>query len=184
MQRNSTVKYEGYPSGSMVDFACDAYGSPILAISSLAVHTKVSENDREAISTAYLARHPMHSGDSTVLAYVLSELNHRHNYGVNLFLLSVDEGIAGYMDDSLETVKRNEVQLWTTTKSGVLQGTARMDNGRNSEDYWIKEQLHILWCFPSPGRAVMHFQIDELNADDIAETVLLNILRGDIASGA
>ncbi|CAL5391022.1 unnamed protein product [Camellia sinensis] len=48
--------------------------------------------------------------DSTVLAYVLSGLNRRHNYGVNLFLLSVDEGIAGYMDDSLETVKRNEVQ--------------------------------------------------------------------------
>lgn len=34
-------KYEGYPSGSMVDFACDADGSPILAVSSLAVHTKV-----------------------------------------------------------------------------------------------------------------------------------------------
>ncbi|KAF3623565.1 single-stranded DNA binding protein precursor [Capsicum annuum] len=33
-------KYEGYPSGSMVDFACDAYGSPILAVSNLAVHTK------------------------------------------------------------------------------------------------------------------------------------------------
>nr|GMD47844.1 Glutamyl-tRNA reductase-binding protein [Ipomoea batatas] len=33
-------KHEGYPSGSMVDFACDAYGSPILAISNLAVHTK------------------------------------------------------------------------------------------------------------------------------------------------
>ncbi|GLT36681.1 hypothetical protein SLA2020_110440 [Shorea laevis] len=33
-------KYEGYPSGSMVDFACDADGSPILAISSLAVHMK------------------------------------------------------------------------------------------------------------------------------------------------
>ncbi|KAI3822739.1 hypothetical protein L1987_10336 [Smallanthus sonchifolius] len=33
-------KYDGYPSGSMVDFACDAYGSPILAVSSLAVHTK------------------------------------------------------------------------------------------------------------------------------------------------
>ncbi|KAI8558792.1 hypothetical protein RHMOL_Rhmol04G0124200 [Rhododendron molle] len=33
-------KHEGYPSGSMVDFACDAYGSPILAVSSLAVHTK------------------------------------------------------------------------------------------------------------------------------------------------
>ncbi|PIN20207.1 Cellular repressor of transcription [Handroanthus impetiginosus] len=83
-------KYKGYPSGSMVDFACDAYGSPILAVSSLAVHTKdllanpkcsllvakdpedrtdlviivhgdaipVSGADREAIRTAYLARHP------------------------------------------------------------------------------------------------------------------------------
>ncbi|GMI79060.1 hypothetical protein HRI_001575300 [Hibiscus trionum] len=33
-------KHEGYPSGSMVDFACDADGSPILAVSSLAVHAK------------------------------------------------------------------------------------------------------------------------------------------------
>ncbi|KAJ9159574.1 hypothetical protein P3X46_025076 [Hevea brasiliensis] len=48
--------------------------------------------------------------DSTVLAYVLSELNRRHNYGLDLFLLSVDEGITGYRDDSLETVKRNEIQ--------------------------------------------------------------------------
>lgn len=49
--------------------------------------------------------------DSTVLAYVLSELNTRHNYGLDLFLLSVDEGITGYRDDSLETVKRNEMQV-------------------------------------------------------------------------
>ncbi|KAJ6422619.1 hypothetical protein OIU84_027563 [Salix udensis] len=33
-------KHEGYPSGSMVDFACYADGSPIVAVSSLAVHTK------------------------------------------------------------------------------------------------------------------------------------------------
>lgn len=32
--------YEGYPSGSMVDICCDEDGCPILAISSLAVHTK------------------------------------------------------------------------------------------------------------------------------------------------
>lgn len=49
--------------------------------------------------------------DSTVLAHVLTELNKRHNYGLDLFLLSIDEGIAGYRDDSLETVKRNEVQV-------------------------------------------------------------------------
>ena len=40
--------------------------------------------------------------DSTVLAYVLKALNERHNYGVDLVLLSVDEGITGYRDDSLE----------------------------------------------------------------------------------
>ncbi|KAH9302902.1 hypothetical protein KI387_014485, partial [Taxus chinensis] len=33
-------KYDGYPSGSMVDFACGEDGCPILAISSLAVHTE------------------------------------------------------------------------------------------------------------------------------------------------
>ncbi|EXB31271.1 hypothetical protein L484_014756 [Morus notabilis] len=35
-------KHDGYPSGSMVDFACDADGSPILAVSSLAVHSKAA----------------------------------------------------------------------------------------------------------------------------------------------
>ncbi|XP_044475547.1 cytoplasmic tRNA 2-thiolation protein 1 isoform X2 [Mangifera indica] len=85
--------------------------------------------------------------DSTVLAHVLSELNRRHNYGLDLFLLSVDEGITGYRDDSLETVKRNEMQA--------------LDRGASL------------------------LKVDKLatghNADDIAETVLLNILRGDIA---
>lgn len=34
-------EHAGYPSGSMVDFACDQDGSPILAVSTLAVHSKV-----------------------------------------------------------------------------------------------------------------------------------------------
>lgn len=48
--------------------------------------------------------------DSTVLAHVMKTLNERHNYGVELVLLSIDEGITGYRDDSLETVKRNRDQ--------------------------------------------------------------------------
>ena len=32
-------------------------------------------------------------------------------YNWDLFLLSIDEGISGYRDDSLETVKRNEQQV-------------------------------------------------------------------------
>jgi len=46
--------------------------------------------------------------DSTVLAHIMCLLNKRYNYGLNLFLLSVDEGITGYRDDSLETVKDNQ----------------------------------------------------------------------------
>ena len=45
-----------------------------------------------------------------MLAHVLSLLNTRHEYGLDLLLLSVDEGISGYRDDSLDTVKRNEQQ--------------------------------------------------------------------------
>ena len=40
--------------------------------------------------------------DSTVLAYTMKLLNERHDYGVELILLSIDEGITGYRDDSLE----------------------------------------------------------------------------------
>ena len=40
--------------------------------------------------------------DSTVLAYLMKLLNDKYAYGLTLFLLSVDEGIAGYRDDSLE----------------------------------------------------------------------------------
>ena len=40
--------------------------------------------------------------DSTVLAHVMKTLNERYNYGLNLFLLSIDEGITGYRDDSIE----------------------------------------------------------------------------------
>ena len=48
--------------------------------------------------------------DSTVLAHVMKTLNERFNYGLKLVLLSIDEGISGYRDDSLETVKRNRDQ--------------------------------------------------------------------------
>lgn len=41
--------------------------------------------------------------DSTVLAHVMKLLNDRYDYGLKLVLLSIDEGITGYRDDSLKT---------------------------------------------------------------------------------
>ena len=49
--------------------------------------------------------------DSTVLAHCMKLLNDRYNYGLELFLLSIDEGITGYRDDSLEVSFKDLSQL-------------------------------------------------------------------------
>ncbi|QRW01690.1 cytoplasmic tRNA 2-thiolation protein 2B [Ceratobasidium sp. AG-Ba] len=54
--------------------------------------------------------------DSTVLAHCMKVLNDRYNYGLELFLLSIDEGITGYRDDSLEASFTSHPQmLWRLT---------------------------------------------------------------------
>lgn len=125
--------------------------------------------------------------DSTVLAYVMKTLNERHDYGLELFLLSVDEGITGYRDDSLETVKRNEQQygiplkiisyeeLYGWTMDRIVQAIGR----RNNCTFCGVFRRQAL------DRGAAALKVDKMvtghNADDIAETVLMNILRGDIA---
>ena len=124
--------------------------------------------------------------DSTVLASVLKSLNERHKYGLDLVLLSVDEGIKGYRDDSLETVKRNAVQydmplkivgydqLYGWTMDQVVETIGKKGNctycgvfRRQALDRGAKllEIKHV---------------VTGHNADDIAETVLMNLLRGDL----
>jgi cytoplasmic tRNA 2-thiolation protein 1 len=49
----------------------------------------------------------LHFSDSTCLLHVLYELNKRYNYGIDLRLLAIDEGIAGYRDFSLKCVQEN-----------------------------------------------------------------------------
>ena len=51
---------------------------------------------------AWVLANAVRCADSTVLAHTMTLLNERHDYGLDLFLLSVDEGITGYRDDSLE----------------------------------------------------------------------------------
>ena len=51
-------------------------------------------NDTEGFTTLWI--------DSTVLAHIMTLLNERYDYGLDLYLLSIDEGISGYRDDSLE----------------------------------------------------------------------------------
>ncbi|KAK0537071.1 cytosolic thiouridylase subunit Ctu1 [Tilletia horrida] len=125
--------------------------------------------------------------DSTVLAYVLKTLNERYDYGLDLFLLSIDEGITGYRDDSLETVKRNQEQYALPLKIlgyDELYGWSMDDIVRQ-----VGRKNNCTYCGvfrrQALDRGAASLGIDHIvtghNADDIAETVLMNILRGDIA---
>lgn len=124
--------------------------------------------------------------DSTVLASVLKTLNERYNYGLELVLLSIDEGIKGYRDDSLETVKRNAVQydmplkivgydeLYGWTMDQVVEAIGRKSN--------------CTYCGVFRRQALdrgakmlgINHVVTGHNADDVAETVLMNLLRGDL----
>lgn len=125
--------------------------------------------------------------DSTVLAYVLTELNRRHNYGLDLFLLSIDEGITGYRDDSLETVKRNEIQYRLPLKIVSYKDLYGWTMDEIVKVIGLKNNCTFCGVFRRQAldRGAALLKVDKLvtghNADDIAETILLNILRGDIA---
>eukprot|EP00879_Flechtneria_rotunda_P026385 GHRR01028130.1.p1 GENE.GHRR01028130.1~~GHRR01028130.1.p1 ORF type:complete len:111 (+),score=13.17 GHRR01028130.1:592-924(+) len=63
------------------------------------------------------------------------------SYGLDLFLLSIDEGIAGYRDDSLETVKRNEQTYGIPLKVGP----------------WFSSRVAVCQCWHWPAaRVVQH----------------------------
>eukprot|EP00186_Timspurckia_oligopyrenoides_P004463 CAMPEP_0182442110 /NCGR_PEP_ID=MMETSP1172-20130603/1069_1 /TAXON_ID=708627 /ORGANISM="Timspurckia oligopyrenoides, Strain CCMP3278" /LENGTH=354 /DNA_ID=CAMNT_0024636813 /DNA_START=1328 /DNA_END=2392 /DNA_ORIENTATION=+ len=123
--------------------------------------------------------------DSTVLAYILQLLNERHNYGLNLLLLSIDEGIAGYRDDSLRAVQRHSEKY-----NLPLEVLPYEDLFGWSMDQVVAQQgrrANCTYCGvfrrQALDRGAMKLKADKLvtghNADDIAETVLLNLLRGD-----
>lgn len=125
--------------------------------------------------------------DSTVLAHMMTLLNERHKYGLDLFLLSIDEGISGYRDDSLETVKRNEKQyaiplkilsyktLYGWTMDEIVKAIGRKNNCTFCGVFRRQALDRGATLMKATKMATGH------NADDMAETVLLNLLRGDVA---
>lgn len=124
--------------------------------------------------------------DSTVLASVLKTLNERHDYGLELVLLSIDEGIRGYRDDSLETVKRNSTQydmpleivgydeLYGWTMDQVVAQIGKKGNCTYC-GVFRRQALDR-----GAARLGIKHVVTGHNADDIAETVMMNLLRGDL----
>ncbi|KAM0677658.1 cytosolic thiouridylase subunit Ctu1 [Binucleata daphniae] len=125
--------------------------------------------------------------DSTVLAYVLNLLNIRHNYNINLFLLSVDEGIKNYRDFSLETVQQNKDDLDLPLK--IVSYKSYFDLSMDEIVQKIGRKSNCTYCGVFRRQALENgakeLGVTQIvtghNADDMAETVLMNILRGDIS---
>lgn len=124
--------------------------------------------------------------DSTVLLHLLTLLNVRHSYNLDIRLLSIDEGIRGYREDSIRTVMDNattyQLPLHILSYSDLFGWT--MDE--------VVEQVGVrnscTYCGVLRRQALERgaVQIGATviatghNADDNAETILMNILRADI----
>ena len=118
--------------------------------------------------------------DSTVLASVLKTLNERHDYGLDLILLSVDEGITGYRDDSLATVKRNAEQYGLELK---IVGYRELYGWTMDEVVkQVGKKGNCTYCGVFRRQALdrgaamlgLRHVVTGHNADDIAETVMMN----------
>lgn len=81
--------------------------------------------------------------DSTVLAYVMKTLNERYNYDLDLFLLSIDEGITGYRDDSLEVRNFIYAVLMSSSFDNLMQRNP--DSKTKSAAVWYAAEDLILW---------------------------------------
>ena len=143
------------------------------------VHEKIfTPGDRVAIGASG-------GKDSTVLIHTLKTLNERHNYGIELFLLSVDEGIKGYRDDSLETVARNEQQYGIPLEVVSYKDLYGYSMDDIVAQIGLKNNCTFCGVFRRQAldRGAVLLKANKIvtghNADDIAETVFLNVLRGD-----
>lgn len=108
------------------------------------------------------------------------------SYGLKLWLLSVDEGIAGYRDDSLETVKRNEEQYQIPLKIVSYKDLYGWTMDEIVKQIGTKNNCTFCGVFRRQAldRGAMLIGANKVatghNADDMAETVMLNLLRGDL----
>lgn len=124
--------------------------------------------------------------DSTVLASVLKTLNDRHGWNLDLVLLSIDEGIQGYRDHSLEAVKRNSADLGLPLK--IVSYEELYGWSMDQVVAQIGKKGNCTYCGVFRRQALdrgaamlgVGHVVTGHNADDVAETVLMNLLRGDL----
>lgn len=123
--------------------------------------------------------------DSTVLAYVLNELNKKYAYGLNLYLLCIDEGIKDYRDHSIKTVEGNKDDYKLPLK--IVSFHEYFNHSMDEIVGKIGRKRNCTYCGVFRRQALdkgaREIGVSQIvtghNADDFAETVLMNLLRGD-----
>ncbi|SCO68267.1 cytoplasmic tRNA 2-thiolation protein 1, putative [Plasmodium vivax] len=124
--------------------------------------------------------------DSSVLAHVLVQIRRKHNYKWDLFLLAIDEGIKGYRDDSLKIVFKLQEKYHLPLK--VLKFEDIFTYTMDAVVSFIGKKNNCTVCGvfrrQAMERGALLFNATKLvtghNADDLAETILMNMCRGDL----
>lgn len=124
--------------------------------------------------------------DSCVLASVLQTLNKRHSWNLELILLSVDEGITGYRDHSLDAVRRNASEL--DLPLHIVSYKELYGWSMDQVVAQVGKKGNCTYCGVFRRQALdrgaaqlgVRHVVTGHNADDVAETVLMNLLRGDL----
>lgn len=123
--------------------------------------------------------------DSTVLSYIMDKLNKKYEYKLNIHLIAIDEGISGYRDYSIETIKLNSKEL--NLPLTILSFKEIFKYTMDEIVPLIGIQNSCTYCGIFRRQALekgaLMVKANKIltghNADDIAETVLMNLLRGD-----
>ena len=124
--------------------------------------------------------------DSTVLIELLDTLNKRHDYAINLVLLSIDEGIKGYREPSIEAVRRNQEKYNLPLKVVSYAELYGWTMDQVVEKIGTKSNCTYCGVFRRQAldRGAQQLGVDKIvtghNADDMAETVLMNFFRSDM----
>ncbi|KAH7830144.1 putative cytoplasmic trna adenylyltransferase [Monocercomonoides exilis] len=125
--------------------------------------------------------------DSTCLLHILTTLNQRYNYGLDIRLVAIDEGIYGYRDFSLECVKENSEKYslplvilsfkdlfgYTMDEINNIVGTKK---SKCTHCGIFRRKALEIGCQQIGANKIALGH----NADDYAETILMNLMRGDI----
>jgi cytoplasmic tRNA 2-thiolation protein 1 len=108
-------------------------------------------------------------------------------YKINIFKPTLILSCLGYRDDSLETVKRNEIEYELPLKILSYKELYGWTMDEIVREIGRKNNCTFCGVFRRQAldRGAVLLGVNKIvtghNADDVAETILMNLLRGDVA---